>query len=258
MAHHTKQHDVPVCYLKRFASNDKMIFAKLPNGEIKEIPYEDQCQKRNLYDFGENNKGVEQFLGKQVEQNFDLAMSRSLDKSLIPSEVDLFHIQHFVLAQYFRQRTLKEAYDDATRSYLDGDALFKRISFGLFTFLQTKKALSFNKHLIEIYEAPEAFAFYTSNSPAEMWHEEDGALEYVLDITSEEFIKRKNSCIVIPVSPKYLIISYFNKILTDQNANWDPVHKTMRLEEFLEYVDRPLEHLRPSKVLYASTKMDLY
>lgn len=120
MAEKKKQHFVPKLLLKNFTFNERFInqYNLRSHSARKNIPYEDQCQKKYLYG---QDLVIENALG-ELEDAAGPAISRILSTKTVPlkdGNKDFLLLTEFMIFQNSRTLSAKNAYERLADSYFE-------------------------------------------------------------------------------------------------------------------------------------------
>jgi hypothetical protein len=194
---------------------------KLSSGFIKEVPLDNQCQKRNFYkipeDFSfEDKKTIEKHWLGYVDDYYPKSMNKSWDEGKMPNTTeDLGGLLWFILYQVLRTPKFKfETLKKIDELHEQNPELEKyKVDFNLhLPYLFIKTFIPFREEVVpEFLIAQKGNWFITSDNPASFWVNTWGNKEYLPTILGTSF-KKRNLEILCPLNPQVCLVLKLNQV----------------------------------------------
>lgn len=257
MKEKTRQHYVPVFYLKNFSKNDIFqVFNVKENKLLPNINIKTQCFEKDFYG---KNKEIENWFAKK-EKTWSVIINKILsDIEITDEEQD--YIKEFVLYQYVRTKDfneemhryyrpvfyqylencgindlgLKAAFWYQLNEYNEEDVFNEKINI---TFVEKYKIFhqfANKKVLIKKYKTEEKLI--TSDSPVIFYNQENNLSIGLSDL---------QQIIIIPISNEYCIFIY------NESFYKEYLNKNMILSDSNDEIDfiNKVEYIRAKKFIY--------
>ena len=253
---HKEHHYVPKVYLKKWATKEyKNYYIKtlsLASGSINKSPTQKVAKKTNLYtlpdDFNiDDSKIIEKIIYGVWERQWSGVVSRLIEKERIPKIMDIKTLMAFIVVQSFRTPRFKT--ESKKLFELSQNKELQDMDFShVFGILGIKSLELVDKSTIQLFQAPVAKRFITSDNPSTHWLFQNNSFVPVESIKSRSImVENPNYRILCPITPYYLgIISpnvgsiELNRITEERMLSVEEVKLFNRLVE-----------LRSDRVLFA-------